>query len=68
MIIGGLIVWALVGLAFFGGCVHHSGLPAHRKSKGREPGWQEVLMFLLPACIVGGPIWWMAWAIYRVRS
>lgn len=58
--------WILAGALFWLGALRHSGAPTHWRARhSRDDGWAGWLFALLPVCLIGGPIWWLALVCYR---
>lgn len=62
-------LWIVAGGAFFIAIGQHSGWPERwSAAASREVGWSDLLFVYLPFCLVGGPLWWIAFVIYRVAT
>lgn len=61
------VAWVASGAGFWVAATINNGMPRGWWSRARETGWGESLLYLIFA-MIGGPLLWIATAIYAYRT
>ncbi len=63
-----LLLWLILGLAFWIDYQRFYGWPRRWHQTFHEEGWRDAVLVSIPMALAGGPLWWVVFIFMRLTG